>query len=60
MSRRPKPLALTLLLSACLASSGPAQPGAAAPVPPGDALVRLADEVAREVEQLRGWTFKRR
>ncbi|HEY3380715.1 MAG TPA: hypothetical protein VGK32_03045 [Vicinamibacterales bacterium] len=25
-----------------------------------DSLGRLADEVAREVEQLRGWTFKRR
>jgi hypothetical protein len=24
-----------------------------------DQLIRLADEVAREVEQLRGWTFKR-
>jgi hypothetical protein len=58
MTRRSTPLGLTLLLSACLVSAAPAHQGPAPP-PRGDALARLADEVAKEVEQLRGWTFKR-
>jgi hypothetical protein len=54
-------LALAVWLG--LVSSGPAGP-AAAPAPPavskpGDSLASLADDVARDVEQLRGWKFKR-
>ena len=58
MTRRSSPLTLTLLLSACLVSTAPAHQGTAEP-PRGETLGRLADEVAKEVEQLRGWTFKR-
>ncbi len=55
-----------LALTACfgLASAGPAGPASApsvpqTKVPQTDTLARVADEVAREVEQLRGWKFKR-
>ncbi len=58
MTRRSSPLALTLLLSACLVSAALAHQSTAEP-PRGEALVLLADEIAKEVEQLRGWTFKR-
>ena len=56
--------ALTALVSLALLSAGPAgHIAASAPPPPSkppvDALSRTADEVAREVEQLRGWKFKR-
>lgn len=56
--------ALTVLVSLALLSAGPAgHVAASAPPPPSkppvDALSRTADEVAREVEQLRGWKFKR-
>ena len=49
--------ALALVFSAGWLSAAPAgqAPPAAARA---DQLVRVADEVAREVEQLRGWTFK--
>jgi hypothetical protein len=50
--------ALVLLLSAEWLSAAPAGQAAVAP-PRAEPLVRVADEVAREVEQLRGWTFKR-
>jgi len=57
------PSALLLVALAGLLSAAPAgQTPAASPRPPAPAaqtLDRLADEVAREVEQLRGWTFKR-
>jgi hypothetical protein len=39
------------------AAAAPVQPPATAPAP--FVLAKLADEVSREVEQLRGWTFKR-
>jgi hypothetical protein len=53
-----------LLISLGLVSAGPAGRAAASAPPPAsvrqpDALARTADEVAREVEQLRGWKFKR-
>jgi hypothetical protein len=56
--------ALALLVSLGLLSAAPAGRAAApSPAPaatrPPDALARTADEVAREVEQLRGWKFKR-
>ncbi len=55
--------ALLLVASAGLLSAAPAgqAPGAGAgpAAPSATTLDRLADEVAREVEQLRGWTFKR-
>ncbi len=55
--------ALLLFASAGLLSAAPAgQAPAAVQKPPAvsaPTLERLADEVAREVEQLRGWTFKR-
>jgi hypothetical protein len=45
------------------APPGPAQPSSASAArpapPPVESLDRLTDDVAREVEQLRGWTFKR-
>ena len=55
-------LALTAWLG--LSSAGPVGPAAASTAPqaqpqPSDTLARVADDVAREVEQLRGWTFKR-
>ncbi len=55
-------LALATWLS--LASAGPAGPAAAASAPPTttkptDALSSMADDVARDVEQLRGWKFNR-
>jgi hypothetical protein len=60
MTGRPNALALTLVLSACLVSAAPLRQGSSAAVAGGgDALIRLADEVAKEVEQLRGWAFKR-
>jgi hypothetical protein len=55
--------ALVLFVSMVLLSALPR--GQATPAPPpstateADLLGRLADEVAREVEQLRGWKFKR-
>jgi hypothetical protein len=50
----------TIVLLACLVSAAAAHQGASASAPArGDALLRLADDVAKEVEQLRGWTFKR-
>ncbi len=58
MTRRRPALTFALAaVTACLISAAPVRQGAAA-TPRGDALVRLADEVAKEVEQLRGWTFK--
>jgi hypothetical protein len=55
--------ALLLVASAGFLSAAPAgQAPAAGPGPPppsATALERIADEVAREVEQLRGWTFRR-
>jgi hypothetical protein len=55
--------ALLLVASAGFLSAAPAGQTAAAgsrpPAPNAATLERLADEVAREVEQLRGWTFKR-
>lgn len=55
--------AAALLASLALVYAGPASPASAAgpgdvSVRPADALERVADEVAREVEQLRGWKFK--
>jgi hypothetical protein len=55
---------LVALVSLGLVSAAPAgRAAAAAPTPASprqpDALARIADEVAREVEQLRGWKFKR-
>jgi hypothetical protein len=55
---------LALAVALGLASAGPAGPVAAAPAPPPparqtDALARMADEVGRDVELLRGWKFKR-
>ena len=59
MTSVPRTLTYVFLLSACLASAAPARQGTAATTASrGDALMRLADEVAHEVEQLRGWTFK--
>jgi nitroreductase len=49
---------LGLLLSAAWLSAAPVGQASVAP-PRAAPLVRVADEVAREVEQLRGWTFKR-
>jgi hypothetical protein len=44
----------------CAAPAARTPAAAPRPSPPGGpALEHLADEVAREVEQLRGWTFKR-
>ncbi len=56
--------ALALFATLGLISAGPAERVSAAvrrdvAARPPDALARTADEVAREVEQLRGWTFKR-
>jgi hypothetical protein len=51
-------VALAGFLSAALAGQAPAT-APTPPTPTAQALDRLADEVAREVEQLRGWTFKR-
>jgi hypothetical protein len=55
--------ALLLVALAGILSAAPAgQTPAASPRPSAPATVdleRLADDVAREVEQLRGWTFKR-
>jgi hypothetical protein len=59
MSRRPGSVAFALLLAAGLVSTAPSYQEASAAPTRGEALVRLADEVAKEVEQLRGWTFKR-
>jgi hypothetical protein len=47
-----------------LASAGPVGPATAATAPQAklrqtDALARMADDVAHQVERLRGWTFKR-
>jgi hypothetical protein len=42
------------------AAARSSSPSTARPVPPPvESLDRLTDDVAREVEQLRGWTFKR-
>lgn len=54
--------ALALLVSlGLLSASAPAQSPRAAQNAPSrpESIERLADEVAREVEQLRGWKFKR-
>ena len=60
------PSASFLVLAAWLglSSGGPVDPAAAATIPQKpvrstDALARAADEVARDVEQLRGWKFRR-
>lgn len=55
---------LTLAAWLGLASAGPVGPATAGAAPqgkarPSDSLARMADEVTHEVEQLRGWTFKR-
>ena len=54
---------LVLLLSVCCLSAWPAGQATTAAPPSastqGELLLRLADDVAREVEQLRGWKFKR-
>ena len=54
---------LVLLLSVCCLSAWPAGQATTATPPSastqGELLLRLADDVAREVEQLRGWKFKR-
>jgi hypothetical protein len=51
--------ACAAVLMAGFLSAGPAGQGATAAPSHGEALARMADEVAKEVEQLRGWTFKR-
>ena len=55
--------ALLLVASAGFLSAAPAgqtpAAGSRPPAPNAATLERLADEVAREVEQLRGWAFKR-
>ncbi len=59
--RSMRPAAVALSIALLLVTSG-AAPRAQSPAPPGarvDALSQMADEVAAEVEQLRGWTFKR-
>jgi hypothetical protein len=57
MTPRPGSIAFILLVAVGLASMAPTYQVAAPPR--AEALVRVADEVAKEVEQLRGWTFKR-
>jgi hypothetical protein len=59
MTGRPGALAFSLLFSASLLATAPARQTAAAAPSRSEALIRLADEVSKEVEQLRGWTFKR-
>jgi hypothetical protein len=59
MTRRPSAVTITLILAGCLVSTAPAWQTASAAPARGEALIRLADEVSKEVEQLRGWTFKR-
>jgi hypothetical protein len=64
---RIRPLSAVLVLVATLAHPGPSEgqaPAAQVPPPPvaadtSDNLYRMADEVAAEVEKLRGWAFKR-
>jgi hypothetical protein len=55
LRRPPAILAMTLAAAIWAVPIGQAMPASAR----GDALVRLAEEVAKEVEQLRGWAFKR-
>ncbi len=60
MKVRFRALTYAFLLSACLVSASPVrQDASAAPAGRTEELMRMADEVAHEVEALRGWTFKR-
>jgi hypothetical protein len=58
MTHRSGAVIFAAALSACLLATVPVSQGIAAGMVHGEVLEKMADEVAREVEQLRGWTFK--
>jgi hypothetical protein len=58
MTDRPGVVIFVAVLAACVLAASPATQSIAAGTAHGEALEKMADEVAKEVEQLRGWTFK--